>query len=63
MLHMENVTVTFQDGEERLTALDNVSFEATPGHLTFIVGSRPIRAPCLSTMSRWTPASGSKKSA
>lgn len=38
MLHMENVTVTFQDGEERLTALDNVSFEATPGHLTFIVG-------------------------
>ena len=38
MLHMENVTVPFQDGEERLTALDNVSFEATPGHLTFIVG-------------------------
>ena len=38
MLHMENVTVTFQDGEERLTALDNVSFDATPGHLTFIVG-------------------------
>lgn len=38
MLHMENVTVTFQDGEERLTALDSVSFDATPGHLTFIVG-------------------------
>ena len=38
MLHMENVTVTVQDGEERLTALDSVSFDATPGHLTFIVG-------------------------
>lgn len=38
MLHMENVTVTFQDGEERLTALDSVSFDATPGRLTFIVG-------------------------
>ena len=38
MLTMNNVTVTFQDGQERLTALDNISFEATPGHLTFIVG-------------------------
>ena len=38
MLTMNNVTVTFQDGQERLTALDSISFEATPGHLTFIVG-------------------------
>ena len=38
MLTMDNVTVTFQDGQERLTALDNISFSATPGHLTFIVG-------------------------
>lgn len=37
-LTINNVTVTFQDGQERLTALDNISFEATPGHLTFIVG-------------------------
>lgn len=38
MLSMENVTVTFPDGEHRLTALDNISFRADPGHLTFIVG-------------------------
>lgn len=38
MLHMENVTVTFQDGEETVTALDNISFDANPGHLTFIIG-------------------------
>ncbi|SDS74838.1 ABC transporter ATP-binding protein [Corynebacterium timonense] len=38
MLTMNNVTVTFQDGRERLTALDSISFEANPGHLTFIVG-------------------------
>ena len=79
MLTMDNVTVTFQDGQERLTALDNISFSATPGHLTFIVGesgsgkstllsappacSRPTRAQCLSTTRPWTPASASKKSA
>lgn len=38
MLHMKDVTVTFQDGEETVTALDNVSFDANPGHLTFIIG-------------------------
>ena len=38
MLHMKDVTVTFQDGEETVTALDNISFDANPGHLTFISG-------------------------
>ena len=38
MLHMENVTVTFQDGQDRITALDSANFEARPGQLTFIVG-------------------------
>ena len=38
MLTIENVTVTFPDGERTLTALDNVSFSAQPGELTFIVG-------------------------
>ncbi len=38
MLTMHNVTVTFPDGEDRLTALDNIDFEAQPGRLTFIVG-------------------------
>ena len=38
MLHMKDVTVTFQDGEETVTALDNISFDANPGHLTFIIG-------------------------
>lgn len=38
MLTMENVTVTFQDGEDRITALDSANFEARPGQLTFIVG-------------------------
>ena len=38
MLHMENVTVTFQDGQDRITALDGANFEARPGQLTFIVG-------------------------
>lgn len=35
---MKDVTVTFQDGEETVTALDNISFDANPGHLTFIIG-------------------------
>ncbi|SDM01176.1 putative ABC transport system ATP-binding protein [Corynebacterium mycetoides] len=38
MLTMTDVTVTFPDGERTLTALDNISFAADPGHLTFIVG-------------------------
>ena len=39
MLHMENVTVTYQDGEDTLTARDNIRFDANPGHLTFIIGA------------------------
>ena len=38
MLTMENVTVTFKDGQDRITALDSANFEAQPGQLTFIVG-------------------------
>lgn len=38
MLTMENVTVTFKDGQDRITALDNANFEARPGQLTFIIG-------------------------
>lgn len=38
MLTMTGVTVTYPDGERTLTALDNVSFTAEPGRLTFIVG-------------------------
>lgn len=38
MLTIENVTVTYPDGERTLTALDRVSFNADPGELTFIVG-------------------------
>lgn len=38
MLELNNVTVTFQDGQERRTVLDNLDFTARPGELTFIVG-------------------------
>lgn len=38
MLTMENVTVTFKDGQDRITALDNANFESRPGQLTFIIG-------------------------
>ncbi|EFK54865.1 ABC transporter ATP-binding protein [Corynebacterium genitalium ATCC 33030] len=38
MLELTNVTVSFQDGEERRTVLDNINFTAQPGQLTFIVG-------------------------
>ncbi len=38
MLELTNVTVSFQDGPERRTVLDNVNFTAKPGRLTFIVG-------------------------
>ena len=38
MLTMKNVTVTFQDGQDRITALDSANFEARPGQLTFIIG-------------------------
>ncbi len=38
MLELNNVTVSFQDGQERRTVLDNLDFTAEPGRLTFIVG-------------------------
>lgn len=38
MLELNNVTVSFQDGQERRTVLDQVDFTAHPGELTFIVG-------------------------
>ena len=38
MLTMENVTVTFQDGQDTITALDNATFTARNGEITFIVG-------------------------
>lgn len=37
-LELSGVTVSFQDGQERRTILDNLDFTAEPGKLTFIVG-------------------------
>jgi len=37
-LHLDRVTLTFPDGDRRLTALDGVSLTAEPGTLTAIVG-------------------------
>ena len=37
-LELTDVTVSFQDGQERRTVLDKLNFTAEPGRLTFIVG-------------------------
>lgn len=37
-LHLDDVTLTYPDGDQRLTALDRVSLTADPGTLTAIVG-------------------------
>lgn len=37
-LHLDDITLTYPDGDQRLTALDHVSFTADPGTLTAIVG-------------------------
>ncbi|MHB1064615.1 MAG: ABC transporter ATP-binding protein [Georgenia sp.] len=37
-LHLDAVTLTYPDGDRRLTALDRVSLTAEPGTLTAIVG-------------------------
>lgn len=37
-LHLSDVTLTYPDGESRLTALDRVSLEAPSGMLTAVVG-------------------------
>ena len=37
-LHLDNITLTYPDGDRRLTALDQVSLTAEPGTLTAIVG-------------------------
>lgn len=37
-LHLAHVTLTYPDGERRLTALDRVSLVAEPGTLTAVVG-------------------------
>ncbi|HQZ00487.1 MAG TPA: ABC transporter ATP-binding protein [Propionicimonas sp.] len=37
-LHLDDITLTYPDGDQRLTALDRVSLTAEPGTLTAIVG-------------------------
>lgn len=37
-LHLDDITLTYPDGGQRLTALDHVSLTAEPGTLTAIVG-------------------------
>lgn len=37
-LHLDHITLTYPDGDRRLTALDQVSLVAEPGSLTAIVG-------------------------
>ncbi len=37
-LHLDDITLTYPDGDRRLTALDHVSLTADPGTLTAIVG-------------------------
>ena len=37
-LHLDHVTLTYPDGDRRLTALDDVSLTAEPGTLTAVVG-------------------------
>ncbi|GAA2497233.1 ABC transporter ATP-binding protein [Terrabacter carboxydivorans] len=37
-LHLDDITLAFPDGDQRLTALDHVSLTAEPGTLTAIVG-------------------------
>lgn len=37
-LHLDDITLTYADGDQRLTALDQVSLIAEPGTLTAIVG-------------------------
>lgn len=38
MIQLQNVTLTFPDGESRVTAVDNVSLTARPGTVTGITG-------------------------
>lgn len=38
MIRLENITLTFADGQSRLTAVDNVSLAAHPGTVTGITG-------------------------
>ena len=45
-LHLDDITLTYPDGDRRLTALDHVTLTAEPGTLTAIVGpSWPSRPP------------------
>lgn len=37
-LHLDDITLTYPDGDQRLTALDRVSLTAEPGTLTAVVG-------------------------
>jgi putative ABC transport system ATP-binding protein len=38
MIHLDNVTLTFPDGDSRITAVDHVSLTAHPGTVTGITG-------------------------
>ena len=38
MLELSNITVAFQDGQDKRTVLDHLDFTARPGEMTFIVG-------------------------
>ncbi len=37
-LYLDGITLTYPDGDQRITALDHVSLTAEPGTLTAIVG-------------------------
>lgn len=37
-LHLDDITLTYPDGDRRLTALDHISLTAEPGTLTAIIG-------------------------
>ncbi|MEO8850260.1 MAG: ATP-binding cassette domain-containing protein, partial [Allobranchiibius sp.] len=37
-LHLANITLTYPDGDTRLTALEDVSLQVPAGNLTAVVG-------------------------
>ena len=61
MISLNDITLTFPDGDERITAVDNVTLTAHPGTVTGITGAQAAQAASVAKLV--TARAGAKRTA